>query len=100
MLLIIYVMLVFLNHSGDFTIQFSVGQKGHLLVFKLLYHAMSIMLRRSYKLQEEKIKSNKIIYNVVYCKMLWSKYGMFVCTKSKLMFYHPKTRCFGTIQTC
>ena len=39
------------------------------------------MLGRSNRLQEEKLKSNKIINDVVYRKMLWSKYimyGMFV----------------------
>ena len=79
MLLIIHYVSYF-NHSGDFTIQFSVGPKGDLSMFQLLYHATSIMLYGSNKLQEEKIMSDKIIYSVIYRKMLWSKYGMFVCT--------------------
>ena len=46
------------------------------------------MLHKSNKLQEEKLKANKIINDVVYRKMLWSKYimcGMFVCNYKEKM---------------
>ena len=61
-------------HRGDFMVQFSHGAKSDVSVFQLLYNTATVMLSTSGRLQGEKLKIAKSVFNVVYRKMLWSKY--------------------------
>ena len=60
-------------HRGDFMVQFSHGAKSDVSVFHLLYNTATVMLTTSGRLQEEKLKIARSVFNVVYRKMLWSK---------------------------
>ena len=60
-------------HRGDFMVQFSHGAKSDVSVFHLLYNTATVMLTVSERLQEEKLKIAKRVYNVVYQRILWSK---------------------------
>ena len=75
------------NHSGDFTVQFSHSSKSDVSIFKLLYHMTTLMLGRSTRLQEEKVKSNKVIINTIYRRILWSKY---LCVLPKVHNIHVR----------
>ena len=63
--------------SGDFTVQVSHGSKSVVSVFQLLYNMATIMVGRSNKLQDEKTKTVKIAFNVIYRRILWSEYLYF-----------------------
>ena len=61
-------------------VQFSHGAKSDVSVFQLLYNTATVMLTTSGRLQEEKLKIAKSIYNIIYRRMLWSKEcNMYVC---------------------
>ena len=55
-------------------VQFSHGAKSDVSVFQLLYNTATVMLTASNRLQEEKLKNANSIFNVVYQRILWSKY--------------------------
>ena len=51
-------------------VQFSHGAKSDVSVFQLLYNTATVMLNTSNRLQ----KNAKSVSNVVYRRILWSKY--------------------------
>ena len=58
-------------------VQFNHDAKSDVSVFQLLYNTAIVMVKVSSRLQEEKLKYAKSIFNVIYRRILWSKYFVF-----------------------